>query len=248
METTTGTTIRSSKRVRPEKVQQVEALAERFQRAQALVFTDFRGLSAGDMVKLRRELKKNGLEYTVVKNRLAKLAAEKVGLSVDSLLEGPTGICFGYDDPALAFKLCAQLAKQFEHYKIKGGIIEGQLVDAEGALEMAKLPTRQELLAQLAGAIQGPIRALALTLSALLRDLVVVLSEVAKVKPEPPAATTTAETAEAEEAKPAEGEAQTGTAESERAAESQEQEQAKATEEAAEGDSNSQEKGEASEA
>ena len=235
METTAGTTIRSSKRVRPEKIQQVEELAERFQRAQALVFTDFRGLSAPDFVKLRRELKKNGLEYKVVKNRLAKLAAEKVGLSIDSLLEGPTGICFGYEDPALAFKLCAQLAKQFEAYKIKGGIIEGQLVDAEGALEMAKLPTRQELLAQLAGAIQGPIRALALTLNALLRDLVVVLSEVAKVKPEPPAATTMAEAAKAEEAKPAEG-----------AAESQEQ--AKATEEAADGDSNSQEKGEASEA
>ncbi len=236
METTAEMTIRSSKRVRPEKIQAVEELTERFQRAQALVFTDFRGLSAPDFVKLRRELKKNGLEYTVVKNRLAKLAAEKVGLSIDSLLEGPTGICFGYDDPALAFKLCAQLAKQFEAYKIKGGVIEGQLVDAEGALEMAKLPTRQELLAQLAGAIQGPVRALVLTLNALLRDLVVVLSEVAKVKPESPAATTTAEAAE--------GEAQAGTA-AEGAAEPQGQ--AEAVEEATK-DSNSPEKGEASEA
>jgi len=174
----------AGRRVRPEKVQAVEELAERFRRASALVFTDFRGLSAPEMVDLRRELKKNGLEYKVVKNRLAKLAAEKAGLTIDPLLEGPTGICFGYDDPALAFKVCAQLAQRFEHYTIKGGLLEGQLVDAQEALELAKLPTRQELLAQLAGALQGPIQALALTLNGLLRQLVVALNEVAKVKPE----------------------------------------------------------------
>ncbi len=200
---TTSTAGYARRRVRPEKVQAVEKLAERFRRAQALVFTDFRGLSAPEMVDLRRELKKNGLEYKVVKNRLAKLAAEKVGLTIDPLLEGPTGICFGYDDPALAFKICAQLAKQFEHYTIKGGLIEGQLVDAQEALELAKLPTRQELLAQLAGALQGPIQALALTLNGLLRQLVVVLHEVAKVKPETAEGAQEAQEAQQQQQQPA---------------------------------------------
>lgn len=165
-----------------EKQRQREELEERFKRSQALVFTDFRGLSAGEMVELRRELRRNDIEYRVVKNRLAKLAAEHVGLEIAPLLEGPTGICFGYDDPALAFKVAVEISKRFEHYVVKGGISEGELLDAEGAQELAQLPSREELLARLAGVFQGPIRNLALVLSALVRDLVVVLSEVAKVK------------------------------------------------------------------
>jgi large subunit ribosomal protein L10 len=183
-----------------EKVRQVEELEERFKRSQALVFTDFRGLSAGQMVELRRELRKNNIEYRVVKNRLAKLAAERAGLEIDPLLGGPTGICFGYDDPALAFKVAMEISKRFEHYVVRGGISEGELVDAEGAKELAQLPSREELLARLAAAFQGPIQNLAVVLSALLRELVVVLSEVAKVKPETAAeATASSEDASAEE-------------------------------------------------
>lgn len=169
-----------------EKERQVEELEERFKRAQALVLTDFRGLSANEMVELRRELRGAHLEYRVVKNRLAKLAAQRAGLELDELLAGPTGICFGYDDPALAFKLSVAAAKKFEHYVIKGGVSEGELVDAREVEELAKLPSREELLTRLAAAFQGPIVALAAVLSALVRDLVVVLNEVAKAKPEEP--------------------------------------------------------------
>ena len=103
-------------------------------------------------------------------------------------MDGPTGICFGYDDPALAFKVAVELAKRFEKYEIRGGISEGELVDAEGAKELASLPSREELLARLAGAFQGPIQGFAGVLNALLRELVIVLNEVAKVKPETAAA------------------------------------------------------------
>jgi large subunit ribosomal protein L10 len=162
----------------------VQELEERFKRSKALVFTDFRGLSAKEMLELRRELRKAALEYRVVKNRLAKLAAQRAGLEIDPLLDGPTGICFGYDDPAIAFKASVEVAKRFENYKIKGGIIEGELVGAQEAQELAKLPSREELLARLAAAFQGPIRSFAGVLNALIRDLVVVLNEVAKVKPQ----------------------------------------------------------------
>jgi len=173
------------------KESRVRELEERFKRSKALVFTDFRGLSASEMVELRRELRKAALEYRVVKNRLAKLAAQRAGLKIDPLLDGPTGICFGYDDPAIAFKASVEVAKRFEHYKIKGGIIEGELVDAREAEELAKLPTREELLARLVGTFQGPIQSLAGVLSAIIRDLVVVLNEVAKVKPQGAAASET---------------------------------------------------------
>ena len=194
-----------------EKERMLEELEERFKRSKALVFTGFRGLTANEMVELRRELRKANLEYKVIKNRLAKLAAERLGLEIDPLLDGPTGVCFGYDDPALAFKVTVELAKRFEKYEIRGGISEGQLVDAEGAKELASLPSREELLARLAGAFQGPIRGFASVLHALLRELVIVLNEVAKVKPEtaPAAAAETAATeAQAEAAAEAEDEAQ----------------------------------------
>ncbi len=180
-----------------EKERMLEELEERFQRSQALVFTGFRGLTANEMVELRRELRKANIEYKVIKNRLAKIAAQRVGLDIDPLLDGPTGICFGYDDPALAFKVAVELAKRFEKYEVRGGISEGQLVDAEGAKELASLPSREELLARLAGAFQGPIQGFAGALNALIRELVTVLNEVAKVKPDE-TAPAAAETAGAE--------------------------------------------------
>lgn len=170
--------------VRPEKEQAVQELEERFREAQALVFTDFRGLDANQMVELRQKLRGQNLEYRVVKNRLAQQAAEAAGLSFDGVLEGPTAICFGYDDPIDAFKHSMTLTKEFPNYTIKGGISEGQLLDAEGVKELAELPSHEELLTQLAGTFQGPIRNLAMALDGVVRQLVIGLNEVAKVKPE----------------------------------------------------------------
>jgi len=170
--------------VRPEKKQAVQELEEQFREAQALVFTDFRGLDANQMVELRQKLRGQNLEYRVVKNRLAQQAAEAAGLSFDGVLEGPTAICFGYDDPLEAFKHSMTLTKEFPNYTIKGGLSEGQLLDAEGVKELAELPSHEELLAQLAGTFHGPIRNLATVLDGVVRQLVVGLNEVAKTKPE----------------------------------------------------------------
>lgn len=184
----------------------VAQLEERFKRAKALVFTGFHGLKAVEMVELRATLSKSDLEYRVIKNRLASLAAKRAGLEIEPLLEGETGICFGYDDPVLAFKLTSELARKFANYKIRGGISEGRPLNEQGALELAKLPSREVLLAQLAGALQGPIRKLAVVLSALLREPVAVLAEVERVKgtQTPPPSDATIEAG-----KPAEAEAST---------------------------------------
>ena len=188
----------------PAKEQAVQDLEERFQEAQALVFTDFRGLNANQMVELRQKLRAQNLEYRVVKNRLAQRAAESAGLSFDGILEGPTAICFGYDDPIQAFKQSVTLTKEFPNYEIKGGLSAGEFVDAEGVKELAELPSHEELLTQLAGAFQGPVRKLTMSLNDLLRQMVSVLDQVAEAKPasdaesaeDGPEATATTETAD----------------------------------------------------
>ncbi|HED03283.1 MAG TPA: 50S ribosomal protein L10 [Candidatus Fraserbacteria bacterium] len=166
------------------KVATVTELQQRLGQAQALIFTGFHGLNANEMVELRAELAKQGLEYRVIKNRLALRAAQGAGLEIAPLLQGETGICFDDDDPVLAFKLTSKLAKKFANYKVRGGISEGQLLDEQGALELANLPSREVLLTQLVATLQGPMRRLTVVLSALLRQLVVVLSEIERTKAE----------------------------------------------------------------
>ena len=163
------------------KEQAVSFLEERLKRSKALVFTDFHGLSAAEMVELRRELRKHGLEYRVVKNSMARLAAERVGIKdTDSFFRGPTGLCISYDDPTLAFKVCHALTKKFEQYKIKGGVIEGVIVSAAEAEQLANLPSRQELLAMVVSTLQAPLQQLVSVLNAVIRDFVSVLDEVRK--------------------------------------------------------------------
>lgn len=171
-----------------EKEQAVSLLEERLKKSKALVFTDFHGLNASDMVELRRELRQHGLEYRVVKNAVARLAAERIGIKdTDQYFRGPTGLCISYDDPVLAFKVSQALTKKFEHYKIKGGVVEGVVVSAAEAEQLANLPSRPELLGMLVTTLQAPIQQLASVLNALIRDFVSVLDEIRKKREgEPP--------------------------------------------------------------
>jgi large subunit ribosomal protein L10 len=174
-----------------EKEQAIAVLEERLRRSKAVVFSDFRGLTASEMTELRRQLRASGLEYKVVRNTLARLAAERVGITdIEPYLRGPTGLCISYDDPVLAFKVSYALTKKFEHYKIKGGLLEGVLVSAHEAEQLAQLPGRQELLGMVVSTLQAPIQQLAGALSALLRNLVSVLDEVRKKREgeQPPSA------------------------------------------------------------
>jgi large subunit ribosomal protein L10 len=165
------------------KEKAVLELEKRFRDSLGCVFTDFRGINANEMVELRAHLKKEGVQYLVVKNTLARLACTKVGIKVDKLLEGPTGICFS-KDPVLPFKLAREIAKKYEHYNIKGGIIEGEVVDKAEAERIALLPSREEILSRLVQSIQGPIWKLALSLKSIIGSLTIVLDEVRKQKEE----------------------------------------------------------------
>ena len=108
---------------KPEKEQAVALLEERFKKSKSVVFASFQGLNSAQTVEMRREFRKNNVEYYVVKNTLANIAADRAGIkNAEAFFKGQTGVCIAYDDPAVAFRLAYQISKKFEKYKIKGGV------------------------------------------------------------------------------------------------------------------------------
>lgn len=164
------------------KIDEVAHLKEKLENAISLVLADYRGLTANEMVELREKFTKQGLEYRVVKDTLARLAADEAGLEgLADLFAGPVGIAFGYEEPAVAFKLSEECRKTYApRYTLKGGVFEGVLVLESEVARYATLPSREELLAKLAMLLSSPMRAMAFMLQAKIRELACVISEVRK--------------------------------------------------------------------
>jgi large subunit ribosomal protein L10 len=159
---------------RTQKETFVSALRERINRAPVLYLTDFTGLDVKAMTKLRRSLKGSGAEYLVVKNRLAKQAFEQTeGFpDISGSLEGPTGVVFGYEDAVTAAKTLSDFAKEHAQRPVfKLGIMEGQILEPAQIDKLAKLPPREQLLAELAGALEAPMVAMATALEGKVQEM-----------------------------------------------------------------------------
>lgn len=168
---------------RPEKVAAVEELRERLARASAVVVLDYRGLPGGEMTDLRRFARRQGVELKVVKNTLTRLAAQEAGIgSVLTELTETNALLLGEGDPALPFRVARECVRRYPTLKVKAGLFDRAPVSAAEADFYANLPTREELLAKLAGALAAPIRGLAVALSGVTRKLAVALSEVQRKK------------------------------------------------------------------
>lgn len=168
---------------REEKVAFVDEIADKLQRGQGVVLTDYRGLNVKDMTELRAKLREVGVEYQVVKNTLALRAAEKIGLEgMDDLLVGPTAIAFGYEDPVSPAKVLSDYSKDHPALELKGGVLEGRVIDVNEVESLAKLPSREELLAQVLRGMQSPIAGLAAVLQGTINQLVYVLEAVRQEK------------------------------------------------------------------
>ncbi|MCS7173393.1 MAG: 50S ribosomal protein L10 [Armatimonadetes bacterium] len=164
---------------KPEKVQAVQELRDRLQRVRGLVLTDFRGLSVPEMESLREALRRNGVELRVVKNTLFGLAAQEAGLTgMEAFLEGPTAVAFAYDDPTVPARTVMEFIRQHRKLEVKGGLVEGRVLDAAGVRALAELPSRGELLARVVGGIQAPLGGLVRVLTGLQRNLVYVLDQI----------------------------------------------------------------------
>ena len=139
-----------------EKTRTVSELQAKFEKAKGVVFTDYRGLDVEEMTALRNSLRSSAIEYKVVKNTLAKRAAE--GTSVDpakDIFTGPIGVAVGYDDPALLVKKVLEYSKSNEKLEVKGGVIEGGVCSADQLKAISKLPSREVLLSMLAMVLTG---------------------------------------------------------------------------------------------
>jgi len=186
------------------KIDEVALLKEKLESAVSLVLADYRGLTANEMVELREKFTKEGLEYRVVKDTLARIAATETGIEgLAELFAGPISIAFGYEDPAVAFKLSDECRKTYApRYDLKGGVFEGVLILEGDVIRYAKLPSREELLAKLAMLLSSPMRAMAFMLQAKIREVAVLLAEVAKKReqePDRPTASDASEEPAAEE-------------------------------------------------
>lgn len=142
---------------RTEKQAEIAALTESFREADAVLLTEYRGLTVEQMKTLRRALGTE-VRYHVAKNTLAKIAANEVGFeAINDDLTGPTALAFVTGDVASAAKTLKNFAKDHDKLVIKAGIMEGDRLDAEGVKALADLESREVLLAKAAGALKASL-------------------------------------------------------------------------------------------
>jgi large subunit ribosomal protein L10 len=160
--------------VRQKKVEQVERLTDKLRHAKVAVLTDYRGLTVAQMEDLRSRLRNGDVEFRVVKNTLARRAAVESGHEgLQGELKGPLAIAFGYDDLATPAKLLADFVRTTRlKLEIVGGLVEGRVFGPEQVRQLADLPPRDVLLAQLLGTLQSPVAQLVATIQAPVQQLV----------------------------------------------------------------------------
>jgi large subunit ribosomal protein L10 len=156
---------------RPEKVAVVDRVSEQLSGAAATLLTDYRGLSVGELAELRTELRKVDATYEVVKNTLTRLAARQAGMEgLDEMLVGPTAIVFCGEDPVGPAKALKAFKKDHDALVIKGGYLDGAVLEAEEAIQLAELASREDLLSTLAGLMYNSLAGFARLLQTPLTD------------------------------------------------------------------------------
>jgi ribosomal protein L10 len=162
----------------------VEEYKNKISSASIVILTSFKGIDAISFNKLRKNLYSHNVEYKVVKNRIFKRIIEdmKYDSNIFNYLRGETGIVIGYDEPTVTAKLITEFMKENEKLKIKCGLIQNKVVSSEYIDALAKLPPRNVLYSQLVYTMKFPIYHFALTLSQIMRKLIIVLELIKKQK------------------------------------------------------------------
>jgi large subunit ribosomal protein L10 len=143
---------------RPDKVAVVDEVSQSLTGSTATVLTEYRGLSVDDLAELRARLRESDASYRVVKNTLTRLAAREAGFDIpNDLLVGPTAITFCAGDPVAAAKVLRAFSKEHPGLVIKGGVLDGRVLDAAETTQLADLESREQLLARFAGLMQAII-------------------------------------------------------------------------------------------
>lgn len=144
--------------IKEEKGAKIQDIKEKIEKSKAVIFADYRGLTVEEDTELRRKFRAANVEYKVLKNTLAEIAAKEAGYEgVDKFLSGPTSFAFGYEDPTAPARIISDFAKDKKKLDFKGGIVEGQIFDADKIKEFAAIPPRDVLIAKLLGSIKSPL-------------------------------------------------------------------------------------------
>ena len=147
------------------KKQQVEEIKAKITSAKSIVLIDYMGLTVAQDTAFRKELRENGVDYAVLKNRLVKIAFNELGYNdFDEALNGPTAVAFSSTDAVAPAKFIVKNIKAFNKMKTKCGMVEGKFMDEAGLKKIADIPSKEVLLAKMLGSMQSPLSKLAMCL------------------------------------------------------------------------------------
>jgi large subunit ribosomal protein L10 len=159
----------------------VAELSDRLKEAESIFAVDYRGISVTGAAELRARLREADASFKVVKNRLAKRAVANAGTEgLDELLEGPTALTLIKGDPVTAAKAISTFAREHAVLVYKGGLMDGEPLDADGFAAIARLPGLEMLHGQLVGVTASPLTGLVRGLGALMSGLAVALGQIAE--------------------------------------------------------------------
>lgn len=148
-----------------QKEEEVKKLAEKMQKSSLILLTDYRGINVSDVTELRKNLRNVNGSYSVIKNNITRRALGECKIEgLDEFLTGPTAVITAEESYLDSLKAVYEYSKKNDFYKIKAGVIDGKVVTAEELITLAKLPSREALIAQLAGCLLGNISKLAVAL------------------------------------------------------------------------------------
>ncbi len=168
---------------RPEKEAAVLAIADRLKAAKSIVLADFTGLTVEKITTFRAMCRGKGVACKVVKNRLARIAADQAGLPVlKEHLKGPTALVMGLQSEVDPAKVAVEFAQDNEQLRIKGGLLEGRYLAPAGVLALSRIPDREVLISQVMAGVNGPARGLAAATAGVAAALARAIDAVAKQK------------------------------------------------------------------
>ena len=141
------------------KSQVVAEIVEKLQKSSSTIVVDYKGLTVEEVTELRKKMREAGVEYKVYKNTLVRRAAQEVGITEfnDELLVGTNAIAFGYEDPIAPARVIKDFMEAHPKMKLKMGVVEGEFYDEAKIMELANIPSREELIAKLLGSLKAPV-------------------------------------------------------------------------------------------
>ena len=165
------------------KSEKIDAIKSKVEKAQVALITEYKGYTVEEITNLRRELQKQGGDYMVTKNTLAKVAIKGTSYEkMTDLMKGPIAIAFGFEDQVSPAKVVSKFIKDTKKGEILGAVLDGNLLSADEAKALANLPSKEELYAKILGSINSPASGLVYSINGVMSALVRAIDAVAKTK------------------------------------------------------------------